>query len=101
MASLYPSLNLVGLLLFHYSGQLSLFSHGYWGHPAYQLPPEINLLGVAHYLECLDWQSQVTKIHTIFGGKNPHPNFVVGGVPLPIDMNSDQALNVCSPISHR
>jgi len=75
------------------SGQLSLFSNGYWGHPAYKLPPEINLLGVAHYLECLDWQSRVTKIHTIFGGKNPHPNFVVGGVPLPIDMNSDQALN--------
>lgn len=75
------------------SGQLSLFSNGYWGHPAYKLPPEINLLGVAHYLECLDWQSQVTKIHTIFGGKNPHPNFVVGGVPLPIDLNSDQALN--------
>ncbi len=75
------------------SGQLSLFSNGYWGHPAYKLPPEINLLGVAHYLECLDWQSQVTKIHTIFGGKNPHPNFVVGGVPLPIDMDSDQALN--------
>ncbi|MDI6697430.1 MAG: nickel-dependent hydrogenase large subunit [Candidatus Saccharicenans sp.] len=75
------------------SGQLSLFSNGYWGHPAYRLPPEINLLAVAHYLECLDWQSQVTKIHTIFGGKNPHPNFVVGGVPLSIDMNSDQALN--------
>jgi hydrogenase large subunit len=75
------------------SGQLSLFSHGYWGHPAYKLPPEVNLLAVAHYLECIDWQSQVTKIHTIFGGKNPHPNFVVGGVPLPIDMDSDQALN--------
>jgi hydrogenase large subunit len=75
------------------SGQLSLFSHGYWGHPAYKLPPEINLLAVAHYLECIDWQSQVTKIHTIFGGKNPHPNFLVGGVPLPIDMDSDQALN--------
>ena len=48
---------------------------------------------MAHYLEALDWQSQVTKIHTIFGGKNPHPNFVVGGVPLPIDLNSDTALN--------
>jgi hydrogenase large subunit len=75
------------------SGQLSLFSHGYWGHPAYKLPPEVNLLAVAHYLECIDWQSQVTKIHTIFGGKNPHPNFVVGGVPLPIAMDNDQALN--------
>jgi hydrogenase large subunit len=75
------------------SGQLSLFTNGYWGHPAYKLPPEINLLAVAHYLECIDWQSQVTKIHTIVGGKNPHPNFLVGGVPLPIDMDSDQALN--------
>ena len=75
------------------SGQLSIFTNGYWGHPAYKLPPEVNLLAVAHYLEALDWQSHVTKIHTIFGGKNPHPNFVVGGVPMPIDLNSDTALN--------
>jgi len=75
------------------SGQLSLFANAYWGHPAYKLPPEINLLATAHYLEALDWQSHVTKIHTIFGGKNPHPNFVVGGVPMPIDPNSDTALN--------
>ena len=75
------------------SGQLSIFANAYWGHPAYKLPPEVNLLAVAHYLEALDWQSHVTKIHTIFGGKNPHPNFVVGGVPLPIDPNSDIALN--------
>ncbi len=76
------------------SGQLSLFANAYWGHPAYKLPPEVNLLAVAHYLEALDWQSHVTKIHTIFGGKNPHPNFVVGGVPMPIDLNSDTALNI-------
>ncbi len=76
------------------SGQLSIFANAYWGHPAYKLPPEINLLAVAHYLEALDWQSHVTKIHTIFGGKNPHPNFVVGGIPMPIDMNSDTALNM-------
>lgn len=75
------------------SGQLSIFANAYWGHPAYKLPPEINLLAVAHYLEALDWQAQATKIHTIFGGKNPHPNFVVGGVPMPIDLNSDTALN--------
>jgi hydrogenase large subunit len=76
------------------SGQLSIFANAYWGHPAYKLPPEVNLLAVAHYLEALDWQSHVTKIHTIFGGKNPHPNFVVGGVPLPIDPNSVTALNI-------
>lgn len=75
------------------SGQLSIFANAYWGHPAYKLPPEINLLAVAHYLEALDWQRDATKIHTIFGGKNPHPNFLVGGVPMPIDLNSDTALN--------
>jgi hydrogenase large subunit len=75
------------------SGQLSIFANAYWGHPAYKLPPEVNLLAVAHYLEALDWQADVTKIHTIFGGKNPHPNFVVGGVPMPIDPDSDTALN--------
>jgi hydrogenase large subunit len=75
------------------SGQLSIFANAYWGHPAYKLPPEVNLLAVAHYLEALDAQRTFTKIHTIFGGKNPHPNFVVGGVPMPIDLNSDTALN--------
>jgi hydrogenase large subunit len=75
------------------SGQLSIFANAYWGHPAYKLPPEVNLLAVAHYLEALDWQRDATRIHTIFGGKNPHPNFVVGGVPMPIDLNSDTALN--------
>lgn len=75
------------------SGQLSIFANAYWGHPAYKLPPEVNLLAVAHYLEALNWQAQAIKIHTIFGGKNPHPNFVVGGVPMPIDLNSDTALN--------
>jgi hydrogenase large subunit len=75
------------------SGQLSIFANAYWGHPAYKLPPEVNLLAVAHYLEALDAQRTFTKIHTIIGGKNPHPNFVVGGVPMPIDLNSDTALN--------
>jgi hydrogenase large subunit len=75
------------------SGQLSIFANAYWGHPAYKLPPEVNLLAVAHYLEALDAQRTFTKIHTIFGGKNPHPNFLVGGVPMPIDLNSDTALN--------
>jgi len=75
------------------SGQLGIFSQGYWGHPAYKLPPEANLMAVAHYLEALAWQREVAKIHAIFGGKNPHPNFLVGGVPCAIDLNSDSALN--------
>ena len=66
------------------SGQLGIFANGYWGHPAYKLPAEANLMAVAHYLEALAWQRDVVQIHTIFGGKNPHPNFLVGGAPSPI-----------------
>lgn len=75
------------------SGQLGIFANAYWGHPAYKLPAEANLMAVAHYLEALAWQRDVAKLHAIFGGKNPHPNFVVGGVPGPIDLESDSAVN--------
>jgi hydrogenase large subunit len=74
-------------------GQLGIFNKGYWGHPAYKLPPEANLMAVAHYLDALAWQRDVVQLHTIFGGKNPHPNFVVGGTPSAIDLNSDSAIN--------
>jgi len=66
------------------SGQLGIFANGYWGHPEYKLPPEANLMAVAHYLDGLAWQREVVKLHAIFGGKNPHPNFLVGGAPTPI-----------------
>lgn len=75
------------------SGQLGIFANGYWGHPAYKLPPEVNLLAVAHYLEALDWQKEFVKIHTILGGKNPHPHYVVGGMATPIDINSDNGVH--------
>ena len=75
------------------SGQLGIFAKAYWGHPAYKLPAEANLMAFAHYLEALSWQRDVAKLQTIFGGKNPHPNFLVGGVPCPIDLNSDSAIN--------
>jgi len=65
-------------------GQLGIFANGYWGHPAYRLPPEANLMALAHYLDALAWQREVVKLHAIFGGKNPHPNFLVGGAPSPI-----------------
>jgi hydrogenase large subunit len=65
-------------------GQLGIFANAYWGHPAYKLPPEANLMATAHYLEGLAWQREVAKLHAIFGGKNPHPNFVVGGMPSAI-----------------
>ena len=31
------------------AGQLGIFAGGFWGHPAYKLPPEANLMAVAHY----------------------------------------------------
>ena len=76
------------------SGQLGIFANGYWGNPSYKLPPEVNLLAVTHYLEALEWQREIVKIHTIFGGKNPHPNYLVGGVPCSINPDEVNAINM-------
>jgi hydrogenase large subunit len=75
------------------SGQLGIFANGYWGHAAYKLPAEVNLLGVAHYLEALEWQKEIVKVHTIFGGKNPHPNYLVGGAACAVNLDDANALN--------
>jgi Ni,Fe-hydrogenase I large subunit len=76
-------------------GQLGIFANAYWGHPAYRLPPEANLMAVAHYLEALDWQRRFIKIHALLGGKNPHPqSFLVGGMATPVDPDSQNSLNM-------
>jgi hydrogenase large subunit len=72
---------------------LGIFANGYWGHPAYKLPPEVNLIAVAHYLDALEWQKEIVKIHAVFGGKNPHPNYLVGGVPCSINADEMAAIN--------
>src|SRR5512144_1715265 len=75
-------------------GRLGPFANAYWGHPAYTLPPEANLMATAHYLEALEWQKDVIRIHAILGSKNPHPQtFLVGGMAIAIDPNSQTALN--------
>ncbi|NMG69236.1 nickel-dependent hydrogenase large subunit [Parazoarcus communis] len=74
------------------SGQLGPFMNGYWGSPAYKLPPEANLMAVTHYLEALDFQKEIVKVHTIFGGKNPHPNWLVGGMPCAINIHGTGAV---------
>ena len=75
-------------------GQLGPFANAYWGHPAYKLPPEANLMAVAHYLEALDWQREVIKVHAILGGKNPHlQSFLVGGMATPVDPDKQSSLN--------
>jgi len=69
------------------SGQLGPFKNGYWTNPAYLLPPEADLMAVTHYLEALDFQKDIMKIRTVFGGKDPHPNWLVGGVPCAINID--------------
>lgn len=79
------------------SGQLGIFASGYWGHPEYKLPPEANLMAVAHYLEALDWQKDVIRMQALLGAKNPHPQtYLVGGMAIPIDPDSQNALNAGS-----
>lgn len=78
------------------SGQLGIFTNGYWGHPEYKLPAEVNLLAFAHYLEALAWQRSVARLHAVFGGRNPHPHFAVGGCSSAISVNHEGATAVDS-----
>lgn len=75
------------------SGQLSIFTGGYWDHPDYRLPPEANLMAVSHYLDALEFQRSIIRVNTVFGGKNPHPNFLVGGMACSIDPNKSETVN--------
>ncbi len=73
------------------SGQLGPFANAYWGHPAYKLPPEADLMACAHYIEALRLQARTARMHAIFGGKNPHPqSLVVGGVTCVADLKADR-----------
>jgi Ni,Fe-hydrogenase I large subunit len=75
-------------------GQLGPFANAYWGHPAYKLPAEANLMAVAHYLEALEWQREFIKIHAVLGGKNPHlQSFLVGGMATPVDPDRQASIN--------
>jgi hydrogenase large subunit len=76
------------------SGQLGPFANAYWGHSAYKLPPEANLMAVGHYLQALDWQRDVIRAHALLGSKNPHlQTYLVGGMAAPIDPTSQAAIN--------
>jgi len=77
------------------SGQLGIFANGYWGHPAMKLPPEVNLLAAAHYLQALEYQRKANKIVTILGSKTPHiQNLAVGGVANAINLDSPSTLGM-------
>src|SRR5512141_468078 len=76
-------------------GQLGIFQNGYWGHPAMRLPPEVNLLAVAHYLQALEYQRKALQVVAILGSKTPNiQNLAVGGVANAINLASPAALNV-------
>jgi [NiFe] hydrogenase large subunit len=85
----YFSAVLERLKAFAGSGQLGPFANGYWGHPAYILSPEENLVFMADYLEALRLQISAAHMHAILAGKNPHPHgMIVGGVPLNKDLTA-------------
>jgi len=74
------------------SGQLGIFSAQWWDHPDYRmLPPEVHLMAISHYLEMLDKQKDLVVPHVVFGGKNPHPHYVLGGMPCSISMEDGNA----------
>lgn len=68
------------------NGQYSIFSGhlGWWGvgeekHPGYALPPELDLIATAHYLEALEAQAVANEIVAIIAGKFSHPMTSVPG----------------------
>lgn len=79
------------------SGQLGPLNNGYWGHPAYRLPPEANLMASAHYIEALRLQAKTARMHAIFGAKNPHlQTLVVGGVTSIKDLSPERIMKFLS-----
>jgi len=77
------------------TGQLGIFTNGYWGHPAMKLPPEVNLIAVVHYLQALEVQRHANKVVSILGGKTPHiQNVAVGGVCNALAIDSQSVLTV-------
>ena len=77
------------------SGQLGLFAHGYWGHPAMKLSPEVNLLATAHYFQAIDLQRKANQVVAMLGGKTPHiQNLAVGGVVNAINLDSLATMNM-------
>ncbi|MCL2024399.1 MAG: nickel-dependent hydrogenase large subunit [Coriobacteriia bacterium] len=65
-------------------GDLSIFTNGWWGIDpladpkaadalyAPDMPAELHLIGVAHYLEALEMQAEAARVMALIGGKFPH-----------------------------
>ncbi|MEN3371508.1 nickel-dependent hydrogenase large subunit [Dechloromonas sp. ZS-1] len=77
------------------TGQLGIFTNGYWGHPAMTLSPEVNLIATAHYLQALEIQRFASKIVAVLGSKSPHiQNVAVGGVANPLATDAQSVLTL-------
>jgi hydrogenase large subunit len=88
------------------SGDLSVFSNGWWGiNPITDpekadalynpdMPAELHLIGVAHYLEALEMQAEAARVMAILGGKFPHGmTSIAGGTAfVPSSENLDDVL---------
>jgi hydrogenase large subunit len=76
-------------------GQLGIFTNGYWGHPAMNLPPDVNLLAVNHYLQALEAQKTANRVVSLLGSKTPNiQNLAVGGVANAINLDNEATLNM-------
>ena len=76
------------------AGRMGLFANGFWGHNGYKFTPEQNLIHMSHYLEALEIQREIAKAVAIFGGKNPHPQYLtVGGITSVADILNPQRIN--------
>ena len=64
------------------NGQLSIFS-GNWfdaeDGTAYTMPPELDLICTAHYLEALKMQARSSEVAGLLGGKMPHVMTIIPG----------------------
>ena len=76
------------------SGRLGFLANGYWGHPAYKLSPSVNLMAVTHYFQNFEEMRDIVRIQALFGGKNPHPNYLMGGMGCAVNINDPSAINL-------
>lgn len=91
------------LSAFAANGQLSIFS-GNWfdadDGTAYKLPPELDLICTAHYLEALKMQAKASEVAALLGGKMPHVmTLIPGGTSfVPTQQKLDDLKALCDEI---
>ena len=91
------------LAAFAANGQLSIFS-GNWfdadDGTAYKLPPELDLICTAHYLEALKMQAKASEVAALLGGKMPHVmTLIPGGTSfVPTQQKLDDLKALCDEI---